>query len=105
MALWLSQIYDFAIEISYLERAFLKKKKKGFYDTEPIHTLCIVSFCILGSVYLEKCCPGKEGHPSSRVNFRERLYEKKADPFVQTKSARSYSDCAAIASSQIVFFF
>ena len=63
------------------------KKKKGFYDTEPIHTLCIVSFCILGPVYLEKCCPGKEGHPSSRVNFRERLYEKKADPFVQTKSA------------------
>ena len=75
MALWLSQIYNYSIEISYLERAFLKKKK-SFYDTEPIHTLCIVSFCILGSVYWEKCCPGKEGHPSSRVNFRERLYEK-----------------------------
>ena len=100
MALWLSQIYDYSIEISYLERAFLKKK--GFYDTEPIHTRCIVSFCILGSVYLDKNCPGKEGHPSSRVNFRERLYEKKADPFVQTKSVCSYSDCAAITSSHIV---
>ena len=106
MVVWLYGSHKFiTILLRFLTWNVPFWKKKGFYDTEPIHTLCIVSFCILGSVYLEKCCPGKEGHPSSRVNFRERLYEKKADPFVQTKSARSYSYFAAIASSQIVFFF
>ena len=85
MALWLSQIYNYPIEISYLERAFLKKKK---VSTETIHTLCIVSVCILGPVYMNKSLPVKEGHPSNRVNFRERLYEKKVDSFVQAKSAR-----------------
>ena len=30
---------------------------------------------------MEKSCPGKEGYPASRVNFSERLYEKKVDPF------------------------
>ena len=55
-------------------------EKTGFYDTEPIHTRCIVSFCILGCVYLDKNCPGKEGHPSSRVNFRERLYQVRKKP-------------------------
>ena len=34
-----------------------------------------------GPVYMEKSCPGKEGHPFSPVNFSERLYEKKVDPF------------------------
>ena len=86
MALWLSQIYNYPIEISYLERAFLKKKRK--VSTETIHTLCIVSVCILGPVYMNNSLPVKEGHPSSRVNFRERLYEKKVDSFVQAKSAR-----------------
>ena len=89
MALWLSQIYNYPIEISYLaeraERVSLKKKK---VFTEPIHTLCIVSVCILGPVYMNNSLPVKEGHPSSRVNFRERLYEKKVDSFVQAKSAR-----------------
>ena len=37
---------------------------------------------------MDKSCPGTEGRPSSRVNFRERLYEKKAGPFVQAKSTR-----------------
>ena len=32
---------------------------------------------------MEKCCPGKEGHPPCRVNFSERLYEKKGDPFAR----------------------
>ena len=72
-------------------------------STETIHTLCIVSFCILGPVYTNKSLPGKEGHPSSRVSFCERLYEKKVDSFVQAKSARSYCDCAAVTSSHIVF--
>ena len=31
---------------------------------------------LLGPVYMEKSCPGQGGHPSSRVNFTERLYEK-----------------------------
>ena len=35
---------------------------------------------------MEKSCPGKEGHPPSQVNFSERLYEKKVDPFAQAKS-------------------
>ena len=30
-----------------------------------------------GPVYMEKSCPGQEGHPPSRVNFTARLYEKK----------------------------
>ena len=31
-------------------------------------------------------CPGQEGHPPSRVNFSERLHEKKVDPFARAKS-------------------
>ena len=40
----------------------------------------------LGPVYIEKRCPEQEGHPPSRVNFTERLYEKKVDPFARAKS-------------------
>ena len=69
MALWLSQIYNYPIEISYLERAFLKKKKKKKVSTETIHTLCIISVCILVPVYMNKSLPVKEGHPSSRVKI------------------------------------
>ena len=32
---------------------------------------------------MKNSCPGKEGHPPSRVNFSERLYEKKVDPFAR----------------------
>ena len=35
---------------------------------------------------MEKSCPGQEGHPPSRVNFTECLYEKKVDPFARAKS-------------------
>ena len=35
---------------------------------------------------MEKSCPGQEGHPPSRVNFTERLYEKKVDPSARVKS-------------------
>ena len=35
---------------------------------------------------MDKSFPGTEGRPSSRVNFRERLYEKKAGSFVEAKS-------------------
>ena len=45
---------------------------------------------------MEKSCRGKEGHPPSRVNFSERLYEKKVDPFARANSARACSDCLAL---------
>ena len=35
---------------------------------------------------MEKSCPGQERHPPSRVNFSERLYEKKVVPFARAKS-------------------
>ena len=40
----------------------------------------------LGSVYMEKSCPGQEGHPPSLVNFTKCLYEKKVDPSARAKS-------------------
>jgi len=43
-------------------------------------------FMKLGPVYMEKSCPEQEGHPPSRVNFTERLYEKKVDPSARAKS-------------------
>ena len=43
-------------------------------------TLCMLDLLGLGPVYMEKSCPGKAGHPPSRVNFSERLYEKKLTP-------------------------
>ena len=39
-----------------------------------------------GPVYMEKSCPGQEGHPPSRVNFTARLYEKNVDPSARAKS-------------------
>ena len=51
---------------------------------------------MLGPVYMEKSCPGKEGHHPSRVNFSERLFEKKIDPFARANSARACSDCLAL---------
>ena len=47
---------------------------------------------------MKKSCLGEEGHPPSRVNFSERLYEKKkVDPFARANSARACSDCLALA--------
>ena len=48
-------------------------------QTVSSHPYLIVSFS--GPVYMEKSCPGKEGHPPSQVNFSKRLYGKKVDPF------------------------
>ena len=53
--------------------------------------MCIHLLC-LGPVYMEKSCAGKEGHPPSRVNFSERLYEQKVDPSARANSARACSD-------------
>ena len=49
-------------------------KKNPFHSAEKIPVL------------KEKSCPGQEGHPPSRVNFTERLYEKKVDPSARAKS-------------------
>ena len=43
-------------------------------------------FAALGPVYMEKSCPGQEGHPPSRVKFTERLYEENVDPSARAKS-------------------
>ena len=40
--------------------------------------------------------PGKENNSPTRVNFRERLHEKKVDPSVQVNNANSCSDCLAV---------
>ena len=50
---------------------------------------------------MEESCPGQEGHPPSRVNFSERLYEKKVDPFARVKSWLS-NDNSARACSYIL---
>ena len=49
-----------------------------------------------GPVYVEKSWPGEEGHPPCRVNFSERLYEQKVDPFARANSAHACSDCLAL---------
>ena len=35
---------------------------------------------------MAKSYPGQEGHPPSRVNFIERLYEEKVDPSARAKA-------------------
>ena len=50
---------------------------------------------------MEKSCPGKEGHPPSRVNFSERLYEKKVDPFARVKSWLSNDNSARACSDRL----
>ena len=57
--------------------SFKKRRKK---------CISIFSILVLSPVYTEKLCPGEEGHPPSPVNFSERLYEKKDNPFTGAKS-------------------
>ena len=45
---------------------------------------------------MEKSCPGQEGHHPSRVNFSERLYEKKVDPSARVNNARACSGHLAL---------
>ena len=51
----------------------------------------------------EKSCPGKKGHPPSRFNFSELLYEKKVDPFALANRTHACSDCLALAGRAKVF--
>ena len=55
---------------------------------------------ILGPVYMEKSCPGQEGHPPSRVNFTERLYEKKLTPLPKPRA--NFPITAELAHALIV---
>ena len=50
---------------------------------------------------MEKSCPGQEGHPPSRINFSERLYEKKVDPFARVKSWLSNDNSARAISDRL----
>lgn len=52
---------------------------------------------------MKQSCPGLEGHTPSQVNFRERLHDKKIDPFARVKSrhfkynsTRACSACLAL---------
>ena len=50
-------------------------------------------------VLVELRSPGKEDHPSNRVTFGERLYEKKVDRLSEPRAdnnARACSDCFAL---------
>ena len=50
---------------------------------------------------MEKRCPEQEGHPPSRVNFTERLYEKKVDPSARAKSWLSNNNRARTCSDRL----
>ena len=51
---------------------------------------------------MEKSCPGQEGHPPRRVNFSERLYEKKvSDHFARVKSWLSNANSARACSDRL----
>ena len=50
---------------------------------------------------MEKSCHGQDGHPPSRVNFSERLYEKKVDPFARVKSWLSNDNSACACSDHL----
>ena len=45
---------------------------------------------------MKESCPGQEGHPPSRVNFSERLYEKKLTPLPESRAGRACSDRLAL---------
>ena len=45
---------------------------------------------------MEESFPGKENNSPTRVNFGERLHEKKVDPSAQANSAKSSSDYRAL---------
>ena len=50
---------------------------------------------------MEKSCPGLEDHPPSRVNFTERLYERKVDPSVRVKSWLCNDNSARTCSGRL----
>ena len=50
---------------------------------------------------MEKSCRGQEGHPRSRVNFTERLHEKKVDPSARAKSWLSNNNSARACSDRL----
>ena len=81
LARWalLLQQYDFEI----IHRPGCQNGNADALSRRPYPT---TNLNALGPVYMEKSCPGQEGHAPSRVNFTERLYEKKVDPSARAKS-------------------
>ena len=53
------------------------ESKTCLFSTEPIHTLCIVSFCFLGPVYIIKSCPRKRVTPPAELTFASVYMRKK----------------------------
>ena len=50
---------------------------------------------------MEQSCPGQEGYPPSRVNFTERLHEKKVDPSARVKSWLCNDNIARVCSARL----
>ena len=57
---------------------------------------CSVPQNALDSIYMERICPELNGHPPSRDNLSERLYEKKVDSSARANSASTCSDCLTL---------
>ena len=93
MAVWLYGSHKFMTILLRFLSWNVPFWKNKMVSTETIHTLRIVSFCILSPVYMNKRLPGKEGHPSSRVNFIKCLHEEQVDPFDWANSAPKCFDC------------
>ena len=52
---------------------------------------------------MEKSCLGEEGHPPSRVNFTERLYERKVEPSARVKSWLCNDNSGRACSDRLSF--
>ena len=50
---------------------------------------------------MEKSCSGQEGHPLSRVNFSEHLYEKKVDQYASSRAGFSNDNSALACSDRL----
>ena len=57
---------------------------------------CSVPQNTLDSIYMYRTCPELKGHPPSRDNLSERLYEKKVDSSARANSASTCSDCLSL---------
>ena len=57
---------------------------------------CSVPQNALDSIYMYRTCPELKGHPPSRDNLSERLYEKKVDSSARANSASTCSDCLTL---------
>ena len=75
----------------------------ALFKTKSVQLLTCYLLTLLGPFTWRKVVSGKGVTPPSRVNFSERLFEKKVDPFARVKSwlyndnsARAHSDLLAL---------